>query len=633
LWVLGSVGDYFGEFMAGGIAVVCGVNPQNPKNILGYRPFVGMVGGKTFFRGPHAGFSEADAKLVPIASSDWAWLRDNLTIYLEHIGKPDLVDELADPQQWQLLEARRPQEKKGKQKRSMRSFREEVWDRELGNGGLIGDLTDLDRSPIPLVTSGELRRFVPVWENRKYAAPCEASCPTGVPVHERWRLIREGRMDEAVDLALAYTPFPATVCGYLCPNPCMHACTRQSAFMAPVDITGLGKASINAGLPELPPLSGNRVAVIGGGPSGISIAWQLRQNGNEAVVYDRSEDLGGKIVSVIPESRIPKDIVVKELDRLKEVIPHVHLQQDIRKSDVEQLREDFDFVVIAVGAQKPRTLPIPGNERAVTALNFLEKAKTGRFSPGKRVVIIGAGNVGCDVAAEAHRLGAEDITLIDIQEPASFGKEREDAEAAGAKFLWPVFTREITADGVVLTNGELLPADTVFVSIGDAPDIGFLPEDVATAHGFVSVNELFQTSDPRIFAIGDVVKLGLLTDAIGAGRVAANAIIDILAGRRPEYSPKKMIDRERIKLEYFDPRITSFDDMDQCGSQCSSCGACRDCGICVAACPQTAISRVDPEEGGDYEYVVDPDRCIGCGFCTGACPCGIWDLVENTPMG
>jgi len=633
LWVLGSVGDYFGEFMAGGIAVVCGVNPQNPKNILGYRPFVGMVGGKTFFRGPHAGFSEADAKLVPISSSDWAWLLDNLTIYLEHIGKPDLLDELADPQQWQLLEARRPQEKKGKQKRSMLSFREEVWDRELGNGGLIGDLTDLDRSPIPLVTSGELRRFVPVWENRKYAAPCEASCPTGVPVHERWRLIREGRMDEAVDLALAYTPFPATVCGYLCPNPCMHACTRQSAFMAPVDITGLGKASINAGLPELPPLSGNRVAVIGGGPSGISIAWQLRQNGNEAVVYDRSEDLGGKIVSVIPESRIPKDIVVKELDRLKEVIPHVHLQQDIRKSDVEQLREDFDFVVIAVGAQKPRTLPIPGNERAVTALNFLEKAKTGRFSPGKRVVIIGAGNVGCDVAAEAHRLGAEDITLIDIQEPASFGKEREDAEAAGAKFLWPVFTREITADGVVLTNGELLPADTVFVSIGDAPDIGFLPDDVATAHGFVSVNELFQTSDPRIFAIGDVVKLGLLTDAIGAGRVAANAIIDILAGRRPEYSPKKMIDRERIKLEYFDPRITSFDDMDQCGSQCSSCGACRDCGICVAACPQTAISRVGPEEGGDYEYAVDPDRCIGCGFCTGACPCGIWDLVENTPMG
>ena len=633
LWVLGSVGDYFGEFMAGGIAVVCGINPQNPDNVLGYRPFVGMVGGKTFFRRPHAGYSETDAKLIPISESDWAWLQENLKIYLAHIGKEHLFAELADPQQWQLLQARTPQEKMGRQKRSMASFREDVWDRELGIGGLIGDLTDLDRSPIPLIASGELRRFVPVWENRKYAAPCEASCPTGVPVHERWRLIREGRVDEAVDLALAYTPFPATVCGYLCPNPCMHACTRQSAFMAPVDITGLGKASINADIPELPSLSGHRVAVIGGGPAGISIAWQLRQNGHEAVVYDRSETLGGKIVSVIPETRIPKDIVVKELDRIREVIPHIHLQQDIQTSDVEQLREDFDFVVIAVGAQKPRSLPIPGNERAVTALDFLESAKGGEFTPGQRVVIIGAGNVGCDVASEAHRLGAEDITLIDIQEPASFGREREDAEVAGAKFIWPVFTKEITSEGVVLTDGNLLPADTVFVSIGDAPDLGFIPEDVATAHGFVSVNDLFQTSDPRIFAIGDVVKLGLLTDAIGAGRVAAGAIIDILDGRRPEYSPKKMIGRERIVLEYFDPRITDFEDMDHCGSQCSSCGACRDCGICVAACPQTAISRVGPEGGREYEYIVDPDRCIGCGFCAGACPCGIWDLVENTPLG
>ena len=97
-----------------------------------------------------------------------------------------------------------------------------------------------------------MRRFVPVWENKKFAAPCEASCPTGMPVHERWRLIREGRMDEAVDLALAYTPFPATVCGYLCPNLCMQGCTRQTANMLPVDVGQLGSASIKAKLPELP---------------------------------------------------------------------------------------------------------------------------------------------------------------------------------------------------------------------------------------------------------------------------------------------------------------------------------------------------------------------------------------------
>ena len=119
-------------------------------------------------------------------------------------------------------------------------------------------------------------------------APCESTCPSGIPVQERWRLVREGRVDEAVDLALAYTPFPATVCGYLCPNLCMQSCTKQSAFMAPVDITQLGKASLDAGLPELPPLSGKKIAVIGGGPAGISVAWQLRLKGHEAVIFDRA---------------------------------------------------------------------------------------------------------------------------------------------------------------------------------------------------------------------------------------------------------------------------------------------------------------------------------------------------------
>ena len=134
----------------------------------------------------------------------------------------------------------------------MEAFHKEIWDSELGRGGLIGDLVDFERSQVPLITTGFLRRYVPVWENKKFAAPCEVSCPTGMPVHERWRLIREGRADEAVDLALAYTPFPASVCGYLCPNLCMQGCSRQTARMIPVDVSQLGKASLRAKLPELP---------------------------------------------------------------------------------------------------------------------------------------------------------------------------------------------------------------------------------------------------------------------------------------------------------------------------------------------------------------------------------------------
>jgi NADPH-dependent glutamate synthase beta subunit-like oxidoreductase/glutamate synthase domain-containing protein 3/Pyruvate/2-oxoacid:ferredoxin oxidoreductase delta subunit len=631
LWVLGSVGDYFGEFMAGGIAVICGVNPQNAGNVLGYRPLVGMVGGKVFFRGPHTGFSQNDARQIPIGEKDWDWLEKNLRSFLKNTGRPDLVGEVTDPEAWQLLVARNPHERISAGRRSISAFRRDVWDDELGKGGLIGDLTTLDRSPIPVITAGFLRRFVPVWENRQYAPPCEATCPTGIPVHDRWRLIREGRVDEAVDLALSYTPFPATICGYLCPNLCMQACTRQSSGIAPVDVTVLGKASINASISDLPPLSGKRIAVIGGGAGGISTAWKLRLSGHEAVIYDMAKVLGGKISSVIPDSRIPKEVVSAEMERIQEIIPHVHLQQGISQQELERIKEDFDFLVIAVGAQKPIMLPIPGGERMIPASQFLVQAKAGDVKPGKQVVVIGAGNVGCDAATEAHRLGASDITLLDIQEPASFGKERDAAEAIGTKFRWPYFTREITDKGVVLTTGEVIPADTVILSVGDKPDLAFLPDYIETQGGFIRVNEYYQTSDPKIFATGDVVKPGLLTDAIGSGRKAAEAISDMLDGKIPTVKVPQMIDRDRVSLEYFDPRITVYEDLDHCGSQCSSCGACRDCGLCVSICPESAISKIEPADG-EYEYIVDEDRCIGCGFCAGACPCGVWNLVENSPF-
>jgi NADPH-dependent glutamate synthase beta subunit-like oxidoreductase/glutamate synthase domain-containing protein 3/NAD-dependent dihydropyrimidine dehydrogenase PreA subunit len=631
LWVLGSVGDYFGEFMAGGVAVICGNGAQNSNNVLGYRPFVGMVGGKVFFRGAHAGYSQPDAKLVPISDTEWSWFLENLKTFLERIGRSELFQNFAVQDQWQLLRARKPQEKIARPMRSMTSFRVEVWEKELGPGGLIGDLTDLDRSAIPLITNGYLRRFIPVWENRKYAAPCEATCPTGIPVQERWRLIREGRVDEAVDLALGYTPFPASVCGYLCPNLCMQSCTRQISAMAPVDVTQLGQASIKAKLPDLPPECDTKIAVIGGGPAGISVAWHLRQHGNQVTIYEVAKDLGGKITRVIPQSRIPIEVISKEIQRVKEVIPCVHLQQPLGPNDIQQLREDFDFVVIATGAQKPRTLSIPGNERTIMALDFLAAAKLNKATVGRNVVIIGAGNVGCDAAAEAHRLGAKKITLLDIQEPASFGKERAAAEKVGAIFKWPVFAQEITDTSVKLTSGDEIPADTVVVSIGEVPDLDFIPESVATEHGFVKVNDNYQTTDARIFAVGDVVKPGLLTEAIGSGRSVAKAISDILEGKTPSVDTQPMVDRQRITLEYFDPRITEFADLDHCGSQCSSCGACRDCGICISICPQSAISKKEFENDA-YEYIVDENLCIGCGFCAGACPCGVWDLVENEPI-
>ena len=116
------------------------------------------------------------------------------------------------------------------------------------------------------------------------------------------------------------------------------------------------------------------------------------------------------------------------------------------------------------------------------------------------------------------------------------------------------------------------------------------------------------------------------------GRRAAQTIDAVLNGKRPTADPRKLIDIRRVSLEYYDPRVLSYENLDHCGSQCASCGQCRDCGICVATCPESAISRVETG-AGQYEYQVAAERCIGCGFCAGACPCGIWTLIEKHTTG
>jgi NADPH-dependent glutamate synthase beta subunit-like oxidoreductase/glutamate synthase domain-containing protein 3/ferredoxin len=632
LWVLGSAGDSFAEFMAGGVAVICGHETHRFENILGYRPCVGMVGGKIFFRGPHQGFSEQDAKLTVPDDGEWQWLRSNMQPFLNSIGRTELYSVLtSDRNAWQILQARKPYEKTGQPARTMHQFCRDVWNRELGKGGLIGDLTDVPRAAIDVITTGELRRYIPLWENEKHLPPCQANCPTGIPVQKRWELIRKGMMDKAVDLALTYTPFPAAVCGYLCPNLCMEHCTRQTAKLPPVDTALLGRASLAAATPVAAPRTGRKIAVIGGGASGLSVAWQLWMKGHEPVIYEMRDRLGGKITDMIPRSRIPDDVVEHELKRANEKITHVHLNHPLTKESFLKLKDTFEFIVIAVGARKPRVLPVPGGERGVAALDFLRLSRVDDIKVGKSVVVIGAGNVGCDAAAEAARLGAKEITLIDIQEPASYGKERQAAEAAGARFVWPMVTKAITGKGVELMNGEVLPADTVIVSVGDQPDLDFLPEGVAVEKGFVVVDEHFRSSDPQVFAIGDAVRLGLLTEAIGAGRVAATTIDDVVKGRQETYDQLPPIDPGRVKLAYYDPRILEFGDAAACASQCASCGACRDCGLCETICPQSAISRHSLNDDA-YEYVVDDNRCIGCGFCAGACPTGVWSLIESEPL-
>ncbi len=626
LWVLGSVGDTFAEFNCGGIGVVCGVEPKT-KNVLGYRPCVGMVGGWIYYRGETDGsFSRTNVREAEPDDEQWQWLVERLPGFLAAIGRPELLDQLTVRDEWKMLIAITPQERalifSGPM--PMTEFRRKVWEPAFGGDPLRDLAPGLDRSPIPVITTGELRRRRPYWANQEAAAPCTFYCPVHIPTVDRLRLIREGRIDEAYDLILRYTPLPASVCGNICPNLCVQNCSRQGVDER-IDVPLLGRAVLDAKPPAAKPATGKKVAIIGGGPGGMNTAWQLAREGVEAHIFEKGGQLGGKIAQVIPWDRLPKAIWDKEIARFLEYPNiHVHFNEEVTKETFEDLKKTFDYVVVAVGAHEPRRIPFPGSERVIPALDFLKTAKGDKpMKVGKRVVIIGAGNVGCDVACEAYRLGAEEVTLVDIQKPLAFGKERKAAEALGAKFVWPVMTREVTEEGLVDAEGKLYPADTVFISIGDIPAISFLPDTVETVRGWIKTDEAGRTTDPKVLAVGDVERPGLVTNALGAGKRTAEFILAALEGREWKPFDKPVVTPDRLTLEHYCPEPQPGATEEEEANRCLSCGTCRDCHLCETICPTHAISRRELEIGG-YEYVSDDAKCIACGFCRDTCPCGVW---------
>ena len=638
MWILGSVGDTFAEFNCGGLGVICGINPKNPENVLGYRPCVGMVGGKIYFRGKIDGsYSKTNAKLIAPSDSDWQWLIERLPEYLAAIGRSELLATLSLRDEWNVLEAVTPQERalmfSGPM--PMAEFRRQIWDKGFGGGDPLRDLAPmLDRSLIRVIETGELRRKKPFWNNRSSAAPCTFYCPVHIPTVDRLRMIREGRNEEAYELLLRYTPFPASVCGIICPNLCIQNCSREQIDYS-IDASVLGRAVQTAEPPEALPATGKKVAIIGGGPAGMAAAWHLALGGIEAHIFERETVLGGKLAQTIPWERLSKAVWETELARfLKTKNLHVNLGVSLSKDKVEELKKEFDYVVVAVGTHQPRTLSFPGHERVIPALDYLKAAKSASPMPtGKQVVIIGAGNVGCDVAAEAYRLGADQVVLVDIQKPLAFGKEREAAEALGATFKWPVMTREVTEEGLVGADGTVIPAQTVIISIGDIPSLPFLPDTVEVTKvagaSWIKTDATGRTSDAKIFAIGDVERPGLATNALGAGKRTAEYLIAQFKGEPWLPFTQPLIHYEDLTLAHYDPVTDRGLNQEQEAARCLSCGSCRDCHLCETICPTNAISRHEKTPGPgevDYEYIAEDDKCIACGFCVDTCPCGIWVL-------
>jgi NADPH-dependent glutamate synthase beta subunit-like oxidoreductase/Pyruvate/2-oxoacid:ferredoxin oxidoreductase delta subunit len=625
-WVLKNTGSFSFEFVGGGIGVVCGYGCENLESVLGDRACVGMVGGTIYVRGPVKGLSE-EVWLVDLDDADREFLQKGMPVYLEKIERPELLEDLTDFSQWRKIVAKTYEERRVHSRPSVREFRRDKW----VEGGIFGDVVSDDYEQVAgLVNSGDDRLKIPHWQDKRYAAPCESACPSAIPTQDRINLLRQGKVQEALELVLQYSPFPGSVCGEVCPNLCMDACTRQY-LDHPVAMKELGRLSLEAASPEVKPDSGKKVAVIGGGPGGLSAAWQLRLLGHQVTIYEADEEVGGKLMQVIPDERLPRQVLHSEIDRIKQLGVRIETGHKVDAPAFNTIRNANDAVVIASGAHNPVVIPFPGHERMVKGLDFLKEVNAGKNPKvGEKVVVIGAGNAGMDVCLGAYAMGAKKVTAIDVQRPAAYRKEIEHVEALGGKIEWPVFTEKIDEKGVHTKDGRLIEADTVIISVGERPDLSFVPRDWLTDRGMMDVDGCWQAVKAAgVFAIGDTIAPGLLTHAIGNGREAAEHIDTFLAGETPVAEKKpEMIPQKCLSKELFRPqnrgRFCVVDPKDET-NRCLSCGTCRDCSMCLEACPEGAIRRVEKEDGA-YEYVSEDHLCIGCGICAGICPCGIWAM-------
>ena len=498
--------------------------------------------------------------------------------------------------------------------------------------------------------------------------PCVALCPAGVDVPGYMALIGEGRCADAVRLIRKDNPFPVA-CAYICEHPCEARCRRNMIDDA-INIRGLKRYAVdNAGdVPQPPcaPPTGKKVAIIGGGPSGLSCAYYLAEKGYRPTVFEKESRPGGMLMNAIPSFRLEKDVVEAEIDVLRALGVEFRCGVEVGKDiTIAQLREEgYKGFYVAVGLQHGGTLAVPGGdaENVISGIDFIrgvhlrdEKALKGR------VVVVGGGNIAADVARTAVRCGAESVSLYCLEgyEEMPMGEEdRSECEREGIAIYAGWGPKEVQTENGKAANiafvkclsvkdesgrfapvydentVQMAPCGTVLYCIGQKAEwktllagtqVEFNPNGTAKADPVT-----YQTAEPDIFVGGDAYTgQKFAIDAIAAGKQGAISLHRYVQGAT------LTIGRDRRQFIELDKKnaliaVDSYDNTprQRIGYNDALRKTFRDERVAFTA------EQVKAETArclGCGASIVDPNKCIGCGVCTTKCAFDAIHLHRERP--
>lgn len=401
-----------------------------------------------------------------------------------------------------------------------------------------------------------------------YPVPCVSACPAHVDVPGYVALVNEGKYEEAVRLIRKDNPFPSA-CAYVCVHSCEAHCRRAMVDDA-INICGLKRFAVDNAKAEpakiLYEKTGKTVGIIGGGPGGLTAAYYLAQMGHKVTVYEQRPKLGGMLRYGIPDYRLPQEVLERDIEHILttgiNVITDVSIGRDVTMEDIQK---SYDAVYISIGAHNDKKLGIEGEdaENVVSAVSLLRRIHEGNAPDftGKRICVIGGGNVSMDATRTAKRLGAESVTCVyrrRVDDMTALAEEIEEAMAEGCQILPLQAPARIEKDAegkvaalwtvpqIIGTYGKdgrpkPIPADVpefriacdyVIVAIGQAIDARpFEAIGIKTFKGMIQAEDTSSVADvDNVFAGGDAVSgPATVIRAVAAGKVAA-ANIDAYLG-------------------------------------------------------------------------------------------------------